>query len=191
MNANNSVSIPAWGWLGGFGLILIVALIPGSGESFGSLSRVMSALGQNVIVAAMITGVINLFLPRKLVLHFWRLIVLGVGLIILSGKIDLSGLLWIILLGAVLMTIFGLVISIITKSAKGFLAPFKWLGKFLSGKEKKKEFRPGDRVSWEDTRTDGLELTGTVREILPSGKIRVMGDDGITRQKKLEDLSPV
>lgn len=191
MNANNRVLIPALGWLGGFGLALIVALIPGSSESFASLPRIMSALGQNIIAATMITGLINLFLPRKLVLHFWKLITLGVALIIFSGKIDLSGLFWIIIAGAAFMTVSGLVISIITKSFKGFLSPFKWLAKIFSGKEKKQEFRPGERVSWEDTRTDGLELNGTVEESLPNGKIRVMGDDGTRRQKKPEDLTRI
>lgn len=192
MNANNRVPIPAWGWLGGFGLILVVALIPGSNERFGDLSRIISAFGQNIIVAAGIIGLINLFLSRKLTLHFWRLVIAGIGLIIFSGRIDLSGLLWVILLGALLMTLFGFVMAIITKSFKGFLAPFKWLGKILGGgggKGKTPKFDPDDQVIWAGP--GGEEFGGRVEQTLGNGRIRVIGDDGIRRQLQPGDLEKI
>lgn len=189
MNANNRVPIPAWGWLGGFGLALIVALIPGSNERFGDFSRIISAFGQGMIVAAIIVGGINLLLPRKLALHFWRLIIAGITMIVFSGKIDLGGLFWIILLGAVLMTVFGFVISIITKSFKGFLAPFKWFAKVFNGKKGAQKLRVGDRVAWAGD--SGTELTGQVEQVLNNGRIRVMGDDGIRRQLPPGDLEKI
>lgn len=194
MNApqQNRIAIPWWGWIGGLGLIAAISIIPGSEQRFGDLPRIISSFGGNLIIVTGIVAVINIFLPTRLALPWGKLLVVGLLCKIFAGKVDMSGLLSVILICSLFMTIVGLVISILTKSLKGFLMPFKWLGKiFGSGSEKKRvlKFDPNDQVTWAGE--GGIEFTGQVEQVLGNGRIRVMGDDGIRRQLQPGDLEKI
>lgn len=155
MNApQNRVPVPGWGWAAGLGIILLVSAIPGSGEEMWDLYRIISSFGMNLIVVAAVVAIINFFLPKKLAIPSKKLIIGGLAMYLVSGRIDLSGGFWILGASAIFMTLAGLVIAIITKTLKGFLMPFKWASGWLvknsKGGTTDGQIFLGDRVSWED-----------------------------------------